>query len=432
MKTLFTRVFAFLLSLFSLTGWTDAASSDTKVISSSFTPSAFTVSDIVLLALRDNPLLVSEEARATERRLSADQQRSWSGPSIEVSAGRRSDESNSGSLFEASAEQPVPLFGKRNLQGQLSDLEAEAWAAQWAASKSVITLEVIRLSAEVAINRRWAAFMEERQNRFALIRSYMEGRVFPSPQKKTERRIVQNKLQTLLSETLHAQADYKTAIEGLRAYAPLEPETFPDIHVPWLAGSSRLDAAGLMEKALKENTDLRQREIAVKSAEAELALAGKDKWPDPKLTASYENGKATERETNTSLGLALDFPAWNGNRSGIKSAENKRIAEQRLRDFEVRRIKSELPQTLIQYEAARKAVTEYPEALLEEVNAQLRDSEEGFRKGQVDLLTFLELDDSSAEMVRHILDSQLNFWIKATDLFRFIGEQDVLARLESL
>ncbi len=421
MRNLFARHVIFFLSLFLFI-----------VTFISAAEPVYTIPQVVSMALKENPLLISESARVEEKRLAGSQSRNWSGPSVEVAAGQRKDESNSGSRFEAAISQPLPLSGKQGLRGRLLDLESESWKAQRAASEAMITLNVVRLSFEYAINRRLANFVVMRQKRFSLIKSYMEGRVFPSPQKKAESRIVQNRMNTLLSAALQSQASYRASFEDLRVYAPMESGIYPEINIPWYAGSKNLDASDGLEKALKNNPDLRLRELSVKSTEIEKALASKERWPDTALIASYEEGKATEKETNTGVGIGLEFPYWNGNRSGLKSLEKKKIAEQGLRDLQERQIKADLPRALIEFEAARSAVKEYPESLLNEIETNLRGSEEGFRKGQVDLLTFLELDDSSAETYRHILEAQMNYVTKATELLRLTGEQDILARLESL
>lgn len=421
MRNLFSRYFIFMLSLFLFTGQLVNAAE-----------SVYTIPQVVSMALKENPLLISESARVDEKRLAGSQSKSWSGPSVEVAAGQRKDESNSGSRFEAAISQPLPLAGKQNLRGRLLDLESESWKTQLATSETTITLDVVRLSVEYAINRRLSNFIDKRQKRFSLVKSYMEGRVFASPQKKVESRIVQNRLKTLLSEALQAQADFRASFEGIRSYAPMEPGTYPEINVPWFVGSQSLDTTEWMEKALKNNPDLRLKDLSVKSVEVEKALASRGRWPDTALIASYEQGKATEKETNIGLGVGIEFPYWNGNRAGLKSLENKKAAEQGLRNLQERQLRSQLPQALIELEAARAAVKEYPESLLNDLEVQLRESEEGFRKGQVDLLTFLELDDSSAETYRHILEAQMNYASKLTELFRLTGERDILARLESL
>ena len=82
-------------------------------------------------------------------------------------------------------------------------------------------------------------------------------------------------------------------------------------------------------------------------------------------------------------------------------------------------------------EAARRIVLEYPEAVLSEMETQIQEAEAGFRKGQLDLLTFLELDGSVSDTFNRVLDAQADFAARVADLLTAAGESDVLEKLGS-
>jgi outer membrane protein TolC len=169
----------------------------------------------------------------------------------------------------------------------------------------------------------------------------------------------------------------------------------------------------------------------VKVAELERSLAKKEGLPDPSLLASYEKSETDVTETNYGLGLGLAFPSWNRNRSGTKSAEQKQVAEERLLAFEEQKLRAELAKTLVEYEAARLTLQKYPQSLLSDLEKQIQEAEQGFRKGQLDLLTFLELDSSASEAFNHVLDAQRDFAAKIAEILVLTGEQDALAQLKS-
>ena len=60
-----------------------------------------------------------------------------------------------------------------------------------------------------------------------------------------------------------------------------------------------------------------------------------------------------------------------------------------------------------------------------------REAEEGFRKGQLDLLTFLEADGSAAETYARALDAQAELAAKAAELLSLTADRDALAKLAS-
>jgi outer membrane protein TolC len=327
--------------------------------------------------------------------------------------------------------QPLPLSGKLGLRGGLFDLESESWRVRRAASQTGVTLNVAQLAYEYATNRQKAEFAGKRQKRFELIHAYLTGRVFATPQRKAESHIVQNRLTDLVVNAIQSQAGFAASFEKLKVYVPSKTETYPDIEVPWFMGARTLDEKEWMTKALENNPDLRLQRFTVKGAELEKSLAKKEGLPDSSLLASYEKSETDVTETNYGLGLGLSFPSWNRNRSGTKSAEQKKIAEERLLGFEEQKLSAELARTLVEYEAARLTIQKYPESLLSDLEKQLQEAEQGFRKGQLDLLTFLELDSSASETFSNVLSAQRDFAAKVAEILVLTGEPDPLVQLKS-
>ncbi|MBI4242445.1 MAG: TolC family protein [Candidatus Rokubacteria bacterium] len=388
--------------------------------------------ELVALATQRSPLLDSLDTQAQASREGANQARAWPGPSLALEAGRKTEASRSGGRYEAAFEQPLPILGKPGLRGRLFGLEAETRGASLDAARLRVTLEVIRAVYEYAANRRRAAFVAKRQKRFELLRSYLAGREFPTPQRKAESLIVQNHIHQLVAAAVQSQAAYKATLERLKTYAPLAPGAYPELVVPWLTGGGSIDATDWSARALEGNPELRVQRLAVQAAGIEAALASKEGYPEPSLLASYEQARAAETEKNYGLGLSLAFPSWNRNRSGIRSARRRKAAEERLLAFEEQRLRADLARIAVEFEAARQTAKQYPEAMLGELMAQLKEADEGFRKGQLDLLTFLELDDAVSETYERILQAQLGLAAAAAELLAATGETDPLARFGAL
>lgn len=386
---------------------------------------------LVGMALKSTQLLSAQDARVEERRLSADQARVWSGPSASFLAGRTKQTETSGSRFELSVAQPIPLTGMPRLRGGLLDLESESGRVERAAAEVSVTLSVAQGAYEYAASRRKAAFAESRRKRFELVQSYLAGRVFPTPQRKAESRIVSNRVKNLVAEAIQSEAGYKASLEKLKAYVPLESGKYPEVEVPWLKGSQLLDQKEWLGRALANNPELRIQRLTVKSAGLAKTLASREGLPDTALAATYEKGQADIIGTSYGLGISLGFPSWNRNRSGIKSAEQRRLAEERMLGYAEQRLKAELPRALVEYEAARQTVLKYPQEMLAELDSQLKEADEGFRKGQVDLLTFLEADASASETYSRALDAQVQLAAKAAELMTVTADPEALTKLGS-
>lgn len=391
----------------------------------------YTLSELVSLALKSTPLLAAQDARVEEQRHAAAQARVWAGPSLGVLAGRVKQGEVSGSRTELSVAQPLPLTRLPNLRGKLGELGIESRSVEREAAEVAVTLVVAQGAYEYAASRRKAAFAESRRKRFELVQSYLAGRVFPTPQRKAESRIVSNRVKNLVAEAIRSEAGYKAAFEKLKTYAPLDSGSYPEVEVPWLAGARGLDEKEWLDRTLAANPELRAQRLAVQGAGLERTLASREGLPETAVVASYEKGQEEIVGRSYGLGLSLGLPFWNRNRSGIKSAEQRKLAEERLLAFSEQRLKAELSRALAEYEAARQVVLKYPAAMLPDFEEQLREADEGFKKGQVDLLTFLELDGSAAETYARALDAQVELAAKAAELLTLTADRDALTKLGS-
>lgn len=391
----------------------------------------YTLADLVGLAIRHTQLLGAQDAGINEKRLSAEQARSWPGLSAGFQAGHTRQTAGSGSSYGLSLAQALPLTGMLGLRGGLLDLEAESRRVQRSGSELLVTLTVAQGAYEYAANRRKAAFAESRRKRFEVIQSYLAGRVFATPQARAESRIVENRLKNVVADALLTQAAYKASLEKLKVYVPLASGQYPDVEVPWLSGSQNLDEAEWLAKVQANNPELRVQRLAVQGAGLEKTLASREGLPDTAIEGFYERGRADIIGTSYGLGLSFSFPFWNRNRSGVAGAEARRLAEELRLDYEAQRLKAGLSRALVEYEAARQIVLKYAPELLGELETQLQDADEGFRKGQVDLLTFLELDGSAAETFGRAQDAQAYLATKAAELLDLTADRDALARLTS-
>ncbi len=389
------------------------------------------LAELVEWALRHSELPISHRARVEERSYAANQARMWPNPSMDLSVGRRQESSSSGPLYELTLAQPLPLFGKQGLRGDILDLDSKTWRLRQAAAEVGIALDVIRLSYEYTLQRRKVDFLDARQRRLELVRSYLAGRVFASPQQQVQRRLVEQRLRRLASEGTRTRAALQALFERLKFYVAFNPGQYPEIEVPRLSGAGALDEEGWTSRVISGNPDLAIQKTSLRSAELERTLAAREAWPDLSVVAFYGEGTAAATERNVGAGLSLALPLWNRNQAGIKSAGQKAIAEDRLLALQRRRLRADLSRSFAEYEAARRVVAQNPPSLLSEMEAQLKETEREFRKGRVDLLTFLELESETAEAFNRFLDAQAGLAARIVDLLALSGEQNPLAGLHA-
>ncbi|MBI2891601.1 MAG: TolC family protein [Nitrospirae bacterium] len=387
-----------------------------------------TLSDLIQRALERSEFIPSLRARVDQDRFSAVQAGAWTNPTGGLSSGLV-QESGTGPLFEVSVSQPIFYPGKQRLRREIGELGAEENGVRLVELELAVTRDVVRLAYEYVIAQRKRAINESRQKSFDVIRSYLGGRLFPSPQQQAERRIVEARLRNIAADSLVIEGALRSVFESLNFYIGFEAGPPPELDIPRLRGTGSVDRRLWLARAMTRNTELSAQRVRLAAARKEKDLALLEAKPDFEPNVFFGDGTRGGGEREFGIGLALPIPVLNRNLAGIRSAQRKIEAEDRLRRHVERQIEAELGQLWSEYEIARQAVRLYPDSRLAELNAQIKEAEGEFRKGRVDLLTFLELDSEVVETNFRALDAQVALLEKFLDLLFLAGEKDVPPQL---
>ncbi len=385
--------------------------------------------DLIQQTLAHSEWILSFNTRIEEKRFAAKQSRRFQNPEGSASVGQKEVSSISGPLLEFSLTQPFLFPGKRELRAGIADSDTEMAKINKSKAEIVLIIDVTRVVYEHAINHQKSEFAHKRQERFELIKSYLAGRAFATPQKKAERNIVESRLRKIIAENLEIETSLKDSLEKIRLYTRLE-DNDPKIQAPWLKGTTDLDENQWQTKVLGNNPDLAAQRLLVNRTGQELSLARKERWSDFSVSAFYGEESAGETERRLGAGIALPLPLLNLNTGNIKSLIRKYEAEKFLLSFQERELSVRLRQAVNEFEAARKSVLLYPQPLFSNLKEQIRESEEAFRKGQLDLLLFLEVDEQTEETYYRALDAQLGLVDKLSNLYLLAGEKELYVQLD--
>ncbi|OHB71125.1 MAG: hypothetical protein A2W23_04490 [Planctomycetes bacterium RBG_16_43_13] len=393
----------------------------------------YTLADLVERALSNSDYISSYKARVEGKRFAAMQARAWQNPSLDISGGKKylSDGGpfSSGPSYGVALTQPFYFPGKQELRAGIIDLEADVENVRQRDAELSVTVDVVRLAYEYTFNREKVKFVEERQKRFELIRSFLTSRPFASPQKKAESRIVESRIRNLTADGLRSQAELNASLERINLYVALKGGDYPDIELPRFNGKRIPDKEYWLSKAIENNLDVSAQKLLVTIATKETELAKKEALPDFAVSTFYDESRTQEREKTMGIGISLPLPIFNQNEKGIRSAEKNIQAEKSALDFQYRQLDSSLSALLVELEMARKRVLQYHNTLLSTMENELKETDEEFRKGRVDLLVFLELDTETSETFNRVLEAHYLLMEKVTTLFLLSGERNIISEL---
>jgi outer membrane protein TolC len=267
----------------------------------------YSLTAIIEQALARNEWALSFAERIQEKKFAADQARRWRNPELNFAAGRKEVASSDGSIIEASLAQPIFLPGKLQLRGKIAGADTEMAVLNRTKNEIALRHQVVRLAYRYSVDRQKSEFARQRRERFELIRSYLSGRPFASPQKKAERHLVENRLRELMVENLEIETSRKNSLERLKLYTPLDESTAGSVEIPWLKGDNHLDRSQWETAGREKNPDLAAQRLELSRASQELALAKKERWPDFSLSVFYRRETANETEKASGAGIALPF-----------------------------------------------------------------------------------------------------------------------------
>ncbi|MEK7288339.1 MAG: TolC family protein [Elusimicrobiota bacterium] len=390
----------------------------------------YTLASLVEMALKNSELVSAGKSGAEEARYLAIAAKAWPNPQGSFSWGKKTAAGLEGPLIESVLSQPFLFPGKLSLRGAISDLDAEMAGLKARQIEILLIAEVVRLAYEYAVNRQKQNFAEERRRRLDLVKSYLEGHAFVSPQKKAERRVVESRLRSLVAENLEIEAALKASLERLKLYVAWRETPHFHIEVPWFKGERPLDSEVWQTNAQEQNPEFAGQKLLVARVQKEKKLARKEAWPDFEASAFWGRETADETERKAGLGLSLPLPLFNRNRGNILSLEKKLDAQEKLLRFQNKELLSRVRSLVAQIEASRQIIRQYPLSLIADLERDLKEGDDGFRKGQMDLLLFLELDNEIAETFHRAWEVQKLMADQLAELFVLSGQNNMVAGIE--
>lgn len=157
--------------------------------------------------------------------------------------------------------------------------------------------------------------------------------------------------------------------------------------------------------------------------EHELAIARTDRWPGLSISGTYENGTGANPEKIYSLGLSIPLPLLDFKTAAIASQKKQVDAQVERRKFTTASMKAELSSLLEHYNSARLSLEELSVSEIPKLEKEMVSTDRGFKKGQIDLLTYIEADAEHFESLNAILETQIDFIDAQNSLFLLAGRR---------
>jgi len=224
-------------------------------------------------------------------------------------------------------------------------------------------------------------------------------------------------------ETARAQLAYLLAVRGTPPVFEVD-DTLPPAVAPGAFGAANPDS--LVELAEANRPDLAAADAQLRSADASLSLARRERIPDVALVAGYQRqgtGQVAIQPPTATLGVTLPLPVLYRNQGEIQRAEAQLSAQRVARDKVESQVGTDVRTAWTAFTTARSRLERSQGRLLARAR-QARDLVDyQYQKGAVSLFERLDAERTFVAVQVEYLQTMADFWTARYQLEAAVGSE---------
>jgi outer membrane protein TolC len=384
----------------------------------------FSPEQVIDLALKNSILINAHQLEVKSKEMASVQASSWDNPTFEIGTEYKKEPIGDTKFTRYGLSQTLYRPGKFSTKQKVFQGEADIAKQDLISTELNIRGVVFNLIFELKAAKEKLSRTKERVERFRTVENYLKSRVFAAPQKKAEASIVVAKLIVLQKELLSLQAQKENLWNELNSYLKIKSE--PEINLSWYRNGPLISLQELSDVLIGSNPDLQKQNARLAQSKSEMELSKIESWPSLTLSGSYSNGSGLSPEKIYGLGVSLPLPTFNTNSSGRAASEFKYRAEDERYNYLKEQMTKQLRTAFLAFEFSKKSIGVLPLKKIVEFEKATQEIDKGFKRGQVDLLTYLEADTQHFESLSAILEAQLDLAKSISELQMLTGRVQLL------
>lgn len=386
-------------------------------------PQKLTLTNILKMTAENYEIAAA--LKAEQQAIEADyrQKTNWANPQFGIVAGQKdSPTGDSGLTWGINLSQPFAAFGEREALKKLAYNQTLSHKKRiklqlQQVQKTAILLAYHHLAAAEKIKH-----ADKRVARLELLKRFLYSRPFISPQKDAEKQIVEEKLRMMQLHLEETKIEYNRSWSELNAFLHLVDRV--DLSLDWRIPVTRfknLNKDEVVKNAMTGNYTMAALRAEIEANKAEANLNEARAWPEYALSAYYNQEPSSGTERFYGAGITFALPVWNRNSDGIEAANKKsEAALLRLKYFE-KQMAAQAEQLISRYNLFARTAEQLSFEHIDRLENNMKRLDQGFRKGRVELLTYLEVDETIHDSITETYQNQINLIESGIDLLLFEG-----------
>ena len=385
-------------------------------------PGGYTLSQIVQLALRHNPMMNGAEAvleQSQSQRVTAG---AYLNPTITGSAGRGSirDPSTGVSVTERTitVEQPLEWLGKRTARQRAADAGVAGALAGMDETKVLVMTEVKGAFFQLLLAQQDAQLARENLKTVEDLVKLVSARVGTREAPKFELVKATVELQKTRKDLARADNALLVARAKLNTVTGKALGESFAIQGEFETVRSGLDLRVLTDQALDRHPALRRQQKAVEQAEFTIEQERASRMPNVAVIGQYHREAGDESVT---AGLSVPLPLWYRRQGEIGTA----MGAHRRAQAERARVQQELEQTITQHfqevRTAQEQMQVFEQGLLYQAKEAFDIAQFSFRHGVASLLEVIDAQRVYRQTLLEYAQARADHSIALARLERAVG-----------
>lgn len=361
--------------------------------------------------------LRSESTEAQGRQASA-----WQNPYLAAEIGRLRDTYNNRATYDFRLTQPIYFPGKQSKHREVFERQKDMQEMQTHDLAQSLALEATYFAYAYHVAESKTTHIQKRIERMSLMRSYMRAQAYVSPAKIIHRNIVTNQLVSLQKLLNTELAAAESSWQKLNIY--LNQEERINVNTPWLIELKAFDKGQFLERVRSGNRRIKIKNREVAWFEASLGFQKKIPLPDVSLTAFVRDEALEIPGPNRFFGgaVTVPLPVLNVNSAGIEAAEKQLEAARVEKSYVQREVLQLARAAYAEYSQKRLLLGSFSAGNIALVEKQMRYADRELKLGRIDLLSYLELELKTHEVLNSFYDTQLELVRAITQMIYLMGE----------
>lgn len=379
----------------------------------------FTPGKLAELAASRAPLIRMQMENKAAASSQISQSKLIANPIFTLQAGSLKSATESGSVMDVTVNQPIPWPGKRYAEINSAKILEKVAEVELTESKLLVQNAATLLGLEYAVLVELEKYNQERKKRFAVINRYFATRPLPSPKQNVEKAMIDTQIRLVESFMYDLETKKKSILAQLEF---LTGEKNAEVIVDWKPIAEPPSKESFATE-LENNPDYQKSKRLHELALNRVEQASYQAKPDIVLGANYRKENVAPVNHFYHANLSVVIPIIDRGQHATEMARANARREEA--NIQLTKLSSEITlnreyQNLL---SAHRNTKLFPVKELNAAERQFDEAEDAFKKGRIDVTTFLQSDTQVHESIDLAYSSYLKYFTALSSVGILTGKK---------